>query len=114
MASTRPSASALWIAALPGARRAMETMKWPGATVEQVMDGLEKLVAAGDDRAVADVLQTFAKNAQPDKIMGGVLHAVQHAKSLDAAPVEVLAFISDWSIAEMTNGKRRLKNPAPP
>ena len=78
------------------------------------MDGLEKLVAAGDDRAVADVLQTFAKNAQPDKILGGVLHAVQNAKSLDAAPVEVLAFCSDWAIAEMTGGKRRLKNPAPP
>jgi hypothetical protein len=43
-----------------------------------------------------------------------MLHAVQNAKSLDAAPVEVLAFFSDWSIAEITGGPRRFKTPALP
>lgn len=114
MASSRPSPSALWIAALPGARRAMTVSGWPEATVEMVMDGLEKLVAAGDDHAVAGVLQSFAKADQPDKILGGMLHAAQNAKSLDAAPVEVLAFVSDWSIAETTGRTRRFKTPAPP
>ena len=114
MASTRPSPSALWIAALPGARRAMTISRWPEATVDMVMDGLEKLVAEGDDHAVADVLQSFAKSDQPDQLLGGVLHAVQNAKSLDAAPVEVLAFFAEWSIAEVTGDARRFKNPAPP
>ena len=114
MASTHPSPSALWIAALPGARRAMTVSGWPEATVEMVMDGLEKLIAAGDDHAVTDVLRSFAKSGQPDKVLGGMLHAVQNAKSLDAAPVEVLAFFSDWSIAEITGGPRRFKTPAPP
>ena len=114
MASTRPSPSALWIAALPGARNAMTVSGWPEATIETVMDALEKLVAAGDDPAVADVLEQFSKSCQPDKILGGMLHAAHNAASLDAAPVEVLAFVSDWSIAEMTGGPRRFKTPALP
>ena len=92
----------------------MAVSGWPEATVEMVMDGLEKLVAEGDDRAVAEVLQSFAKCDHPDKVLGGMLHAVQNATSLDAAPVEVIAFFSDWAIAEMNNATRRYKNPAPP
>ena len=79
-----------------------------------VMDGLQKLVSEGDDRRVADVLQNFAKCDHPDKVLGGMLHAVQNAKSLDAAPVEVIAFFSDWTIAEMNGATRRYSNPAPP
>ena len=92
----------------------MTASGWPEATVEKVMEGLEKLVSEGDDSRVADVLQVFAKSGQPDKVLGGMLHAVQNAKSLDAAPVEVIAFFSDWAIAEMSGATRRYTNPAPP
>lgn len=91
----------------------MTVSGWSEATVEVIMDGLEKLVSEGDDRAVADVLQSFAKCSHPDKVMGGMLHAVQNAKSLDAAPVEVIAFFSDWVIAEANNATRQYKDPAP-
>ena len=50
---------------------------------------------------------------RPNVSVGGMLHAVQNAKSLDAAPVEVIAFFSDWVIAEANNATRQYKNPAP-
>ena len=104
-ASAHPSKAALWNAALPGAERVMKTQRWPDDTQDMVMNGLKGVVK--DDADFDKLVESSKKFPAKDLIMSSMIHAVQNATSMDAAPIEVMAYAADCLLAKNTGAPRR-------
>jgi len=94
-----PSKTALWKAAIPGARRVLELQHAPECAIAAVVDGLKKSV--WDDESFKQIEDGVAKlPADSDEVvLRCMVHAVNTSASLQQAEVAVILRASELAFA---------------